>query len=596
MMGLLQRKKLSDEGGIALVMVIASTAVLAILVVAAVSFSVGSIQKSRSDQDWNAALAAAYAGVEEYQSMVSTNPAYVRYGNAASTFTTPTLVDSTADPTTVSAVTAPPTANPAFGVGAAGTWAAVAGSDGSAEYRYEIDNSQYDTAGVVRVRATGRVGDSTRSVVADMKQKGFVEFVYFTNYETSDPYSDTSYCNKYKWQGRDSSCTDIKFDNGDIVDGPAHSNDTFLICTATFKNAVTTESSVRSGGRYYDHGGTGCSPTFSQAAPVRTGHIEMPPTNSQLKKETRTDLTASDVPNPGCLYTGPTRIEFTSNGKMRVWSPWTKATQVSGATPTTGTAPASCGSITDLNSSAGAEVPVPPNNVVFVQNVPAFRSGSATIQDPNYSAAAPSPVVCTAYTTGSWPNKVTHPATNGIGFPRSGESVNASAYGCRNGDVFVQGTLKGKVTVSAENYIYVTGDLTYNDVRTDVLGLVGQNAVYVSNPVNSSGSCLSGYCNTNRTIHAAILSVAHTFTVQNFDDVGYRGELRITGSIAQKYRGPVGNGTATAISNGYKKVYLYDTRFRYMAPPKFLNPVSTTYGVSTWIEINPVFTAAGTYR
>ena len=30
------------------------------------------------------------------------------------------------------------------------------------------------------------------------------------------------------------------------------------------------------------------------------------------------------------------------------------------------------------------------------------------------------------------------------------------------------------MTVAADNYIYVTGDLTYKDKATDVLGLVGQ--------------------------------------------------------------------------------------------------------------------------
>src|SRR5690554_1344763 len=84
------------EDGIALVAVIGTAAVMAVLVVAAVAFSVGGLQKTRSDQDWNAALAAAYAGVEEYQSLVSVNQGYIRHGNPLSTFTTPTLADASA--------------------------------------------------------------------------------------------------------------------------------------------------------------------------------------------------------------------------------------------------------------------------------------------------------------------------------------------------------------------------------------------------------------------------------------------------------------------------------------------------------------------
>ena len=127
------------------------------------------------------------------------------------------------------------------------------------------------------------------------------------------------------------------------------------------------------------------------------------------------------------------------------------------------------------------------------------------------------------------------------------------AYGCRNGDLYTKGTLQGHLTMAAENYIYVTGDILYNNNQQDVLGLVGQNAVWIWNPMsnivdnsgtnNDSGTALLGQ---NRTIYGAILSVAHTFQVQNYHVGGARGTLKIVGSIAQNFRGTVGMG-----SNGY---------------------------------------------
>lgn len=573
----LRKRILTNESGIALVSVIAIGALLSMLVVAGVAYSVGGMTKARSDQQWNGALAAAYAGVEEYQSILSNNAAYVRYGNAASSFTTPPA------PAAKSTVNAPLVANPAFGLGKAGTWATVAGSAGAAQFRYEVDNSEYDAKGTVRIRSTGRVGNETRTVIANLKQKGFVEYVYFSDFETPDPYSDTSSCNRYKWASRPSNCEDITFGRGDVIDGPAHSNDTMLICDATFNERVTTESKVVSGGRYYRLGGS-CKPTFKRGAPVPAAHIEMPPTNSQLKKETRYDLTDSDVPSPGCLYTGPTAIEFLSNGKMNVRSPWTLKTQVAGEPAASGRVAPECGAIADLRSSAGATVNVPANNVIFVQNVPSERMGVGAVQDPNYSASVAG-VSCTFATNG-----------NGVGYPVKNEKVASTAYGCRNGDVFVEGVVNGKVTLTAENFVYVVGDLTYQNKSDtpdgDVLGLVGQNAVYVWNPINSSGKCLDSYCNNGRTINAAILSVAHTFMVQNYNQLGNRGSLTVLGSIAQKYRGLVG----TLSGSGYKKAYSYDTRFRTTAPPKFLSPLSATYGVTTWIEINPVFDRTGAYR
>src|SRR5690606_6420024 len=125
-----------------------------------------------------------------------------------------------------------------------------------------------------------------------------------------------------------------------------------------------------------------------------------------------------------------------------------------------------------------------------------------------------------------------------------------------------------KVTVAAENNIYVVDDVKYEDEDRDVLGLVGQNAVYVWNPVRNkstnkvnntyyTGSCVAQSCNNNVTIHAAILSVQHTFMVQNNDvSIGgdYQGTLTVRGSIAQMFRGVV------RWYSGFDKSYEYDKR------------------------------------
>ena len=132
------------------------------------------------------------------------------------------------------------------------------------------------------------------------------------------------------------------------------------------------------------------------------------------------------------------------------------------------------------------------------------------------------------------------------------------------------------------------GDLLYANKDTDMIGLVGQNAVWVYSPINTSGNYILG---NNREIDAAILSVAHTFQVQNYT-AGGRGTLTVYGSIAQRFRGTVG----TTGGSGYTKAYAYDPRFRYSAPPKFLSPATTTYGVNVWVEISPVYNVNGTYR
>lgn len=582
------RLRSDSESGIAMVTVIAVGAVLAMLAVAGVAFSLGTLNKARSDQDWNGALAAAYAAVEEYQSQLSNDPSYVRFGNPASTYSS--YVDPAA-PSVVSDVSLPAAANDAFGLGTTGAWAEVAGSEGAAHYRYEVNNSKYYTDGIITIRATGKVGDAVRSIVADLKQSGFVDYVYFTNYETNDPYNVSSNCYNYAYSGRPASCGYIQFGAADSIDGPVHSNDRIRIeCGATFKSPITTGYNPASGDKYERIGS--CTPNFHQGIkPTYGGVMDLPPTNSEMRKEVRFDL-PTEVPVAGCLYTGPTSITFTDDGFMRVRSPWTKKTQVSASG---GRDWADCGlagtSTGRLGHSNGARVKVPNNNLIFVQNVPSVSS------DPNYSAS------------NAWDPTNTCRGTenrNALGYPVSTESAPDNAYQCRNGDIFIKGELEGKVTVAAENNLYVVDDVTYDDMERDVLGLVGQNAVIVWNPVRNksgktwdstnqmyrySGSCISGYCDSNRSVHAAILSVAHTFTVQNFDvNSSYRGDLEVLGSIAQQFRGIV------RWQSGYNKDYQYDKRFRYTAPPKFLTPASTTYGVSTWVEINPVFNSDGTYR
>src|SRR5690606_39983488 len=109
------------------------------------------------------------SGVEEYQNRLANDSTYSKYGNPASSF-------SAASGSSVSLPTAP--ANPAFGVGKAGTWASVPGSDARANFRYEVDNSKYSAKGVLTLRSTGRECTTTRSVVVYFQHKGHFIILY----------------------------------------------------------------------------------------------------------------------------------------------------------------------------------------------------------------------------------------------------------------------------------------------------------------------------------------------------------------------------------------------------------------------------------
>jgi hypothetical protein len=292
-------------------------------------------------------------------------------------------------------------------------------------------------------------------------------------------------------------------------------------------------------------------------------------------------------------------MTFTGDGKVNIKSPFTKKTRISNDAATEGTAPAECGNIAQLQSPAGATIEIPANNVMYVQNVPAISS------DVNYWSASSNPSGFTCVSSGSTSSRgwTLGSGSNESGYPgkqawiggSGDESVTSgTTYGCRNGDVFVKGAFDGAATIAAENYIFVVGDITYVDDQTDILGLVGNNAVWVWNPLYTRGRNYYQVYSAQqpRRIDAAILSVAHTFMVQNYDKGTSRGTLTVNGAIAQKYRGPV----ATTGGTGYAKDYKYDERFKFKAPPKFLNPVTTTYGVTTWVETAAAFKADGAAR
>ncbi|GAA1941595.1 hypothetical protein [Agromyces allii] len=579
-----------DDRGAALLTVLGLSLVLLILIAIGASWSLSGLRKAGTDNDSGAALAAAYAGADEYTSRLANDATYYKYGNTASAFTI----------ASGSTVVAPPTANPAFNVTAATNWATVEGSSGRSSYRYEVDNSTFDRNGVIRIRSTGKVGTQVRSIIVNIKQKGFIDYLWFTDYEFGDPMFNSGTCNepyKHEWEpgGRPSGCQDISFLGGDKMYGPAHSNDRMRICDSSWFGQITTADP---GTPNWTDCGT---QVFDQGPPQSVASQPMPPTNSEMKSEVRVDLSAT-VARPGCLYTGPTTITFNSNGTMTVISPWTKVTQPSYTTGIASQSPSQCGSIAALNSYAGATTPVIDHNLIYVQDVPSATGTGIEPNRPSSSGFLPTAFTCTGTGASSgwqfrqsagnaWP-RIGYPyygnstATTEAIPPSPVSSATTPSYDCRRGDVFVRGQVDGAVTIAATT-VYVTGDITYVDSNDDVLGLVGQNSVWVWNPMRSDDVAINPNGTGNRRIDAAILSVGHVFQAQNYAIGGRRGNLTVNGAIAQKFRGIV------VENGGYIKDYHYDAKFKTIAPPKFLTPTTTTYGVTQYASTKAAYTSIG---
>ena len=531
------------DHGFAMIMVIGSMAVLTIFVTGALTFAMTNIKPARHDQDWQAALAAAQAGVDDYTRHLEDNDSYW------------TLVNN--DP-----------ANPALSTT---NWLTVPGATGTnvGQFHYYVldDIPTMSRNADVRLRVTGKANNVQRTIEVDLRKNGFLKFLYYTDFETLDPSleSDPAWaatnCNKYYYTGRASNCTDIQWITNDLVNGPLHTNDAMYITGTPRFTDVQTESSWPDGSnpapqssthRWYGSGSPATSPTPAYK-PVYAAPVLMPPSNTQIKTQAQA--------TGGCLYTGPTRIILKSNGKMDVMSPKTTSPN------------AGCG--TGTMSNVQTDIPLPSTGVIYVQ------SGTGTCSLPELKPAA---------------------ATNGFpGYPQ-GYTDNATkkdvtSYDCKAGDVFVEGTLKGQLTIAADNNVIVTGDTKYSDggTGTDVLGLVANNFAQVYHPVNSNGDNLAvqhpdGTSSTlfGIEIDAALLSVQHSFLVQNYNKGAALSDsthkLKVFGVIAQEYRGPVGTSSGGNISTGYYKDYNYDSRLMVLPPPYFLLPVAAPWQVSSMSE------------
>lgn len=529
-----------DQGS-ALILVLGLGTVMTLVVTGLSGYALKGYVASKDQTDWGSSVAAAQAGIDDYISRLNDEDTYWTRGSTDST-------------------------NPAL----AG-WTPVPGTTNGATYRYTVDASGTNTTGLIKLTSSGKVGGEVRTISSTLRRGKFFDFVYFSDFETGDPdnplfYSDSYWntrdenaiCGRYNWASgfntRNSNCPRIYWRNDDIA-GKFHSNDTFFVSgsprfngTVTSGCPVVQTSDPCKGRDVYVKQNTGDSPIFS-SRPTGGIILPLPASNAAIRRDA--DPAQGGT---GCLYTGPTRIVLKSDGRMAVHSPAT-------------TAVPSCG--------VGANATLPPNGVIYVQNVPSTVANPATCSSGRPFVTTPAGVTLDSKSAGT-------------SYPSSSDRT---AWDCRAGDVFIEGTLKGQLTIASENDIVPTGNIKYNSGSSgnDVLGLIAQNNVSIYHPINSSGNeILSSTRMKDIEIWAATLSVAHSFNVQNYNSGTPKGTLKVRGSIAQKWRGAVGTFSGSTATSGYAKDWGYDARLAYLSPPRFLDPVAASWVVGETSEDKPI--------
>jgi hypothetical protein len=549
------------EEGYTIVAVVGSIAVVTLLAGAALAATNADLGLVSRDLDEKRALAAAQAGVGDYQYHLNNDNAYWA---RCTTVPSPHAVNQ---------------------VGSTANRRPVPG-ESDAQYAIELlprtgqsgcsvtnpvgtmlEQSGPNT-GTFRIRSTGYVADTSRSVVATFKRASFLDYIYFTQYETSDPvvYGNPpwiqnayTHCSRFIRDGRQSStipgsggryCDKIVFVSGDDIDGPMHTNDGFVILG---------------------------SPSFGRSAAdvIESSALPMdapPPATPQQKGW----MHCSAIPPGSCGSGNPNFVGvFKTNAPVLTPPPTnTKLRSIAEASGTLYSCQTSI-VLNGNNMTVTVGTGVPPTGSTETRAIP--ESGVVYIANDS----GPEPCSSTSCSTTYSPYTATYPTSSPCG-----NALVRTASG---------GNYTGQLTIAAQNDVIVNGNI----IRSGggLLGLVANNFVRVKHPVCRSGSgqslgCSSGSvpaqtgqgnCNSgvnqnslsNLRIDAAILAIQHSFIVDHYDCGAELGELEVNGAISQKFRGAVG----TTGDTGYLKDYNYDDRLRYQSPPEYLDPVQSAWHI-----------------
>lgn len=539
----------TDERGVAMIMVLGMISILTVVVAAALSYAANVAPRTSRDEHWQAALAAAQAGVDDYLAKLNRNDAYAQTVDCSNV----ALKGPKAE-----------TNSCGWNSSTAAGWVDVQGGNPQAgKFHYDVNTANFWKDGSVWVESTGKVKGVSRTIQVRVARGGSTDFLYYTDFEDADPQNLVAYppggsksqaaggakydeCGKsgatlakYWWQtsARSSSgtCQEIQFGSNDVLDGDVHFNDSPLMVASGgsrprfLKGYEVADSRCTAAAGTPDSSGVGkaagdakCWRTTGTSARPYVGTAGARPALPLYLPDNSDKFSTF----PGCNYYGDTRIRFNSDGTMTVWNTTSAGKSLKGPDSPAGL---DCGNAAQFVPATGQKypagkqtVPVPTDLVIYVQ---AATGGSArcvpgqivngttsgsTSNDviPTGSSGLVSdisyynPDTATYTTTKKWkrvsnlwqldssmsPNPATSAET-------AVNDVHPSTFDCGLGNVYIEGVVKGRVTIAAQNNVIVTNDLSISSstkgstaVGPDMVGLVASNSVVIYHPVLRSSS------------------------------------------------------------------------------------------------------------
>lgn len=514
-----------EEQGIALVVALGVLLVTGLLFVAAYTAANGDVGITQQYSTERQAYYAALAGVQEYEYQMQAEPNYWQQCATPSG----TVAKEPAESYKVKPL---PAGSSPY-------------KECSTEHPFQsMIEATGPAANTFHIESTGYAGKSQRSLVASFQVDGFLNYVYFTRYETEDPglYENGAApagCKEKYYSTRPSRCVQIKFITGDKVNGPIHTDDSPAICGSPSFGRLnhTPPDAVQFYRPPYESSGCyeGMHPTYNTVNGEYTKGIELIPPQS--------DVSLAQYVESANEFSGVTHIVL------------------DGSTNTV--------EVTEANGEQKV-LPWPANGLIYVRSAP---NGSCNyVYESNHSDES-----------------------------REAEGQTAC------GNVYVSGTYSRSLTIGSEGDVIIDGDIYPTSVAgklgaaptgTAALGLIANNYVRVYHPLEQNcrrvwnwrrrrweEQCYGGFKNGagsmyNPWIYAAILSTTHSFVVDNYEHGEPLGELNVYGAIAQNYRGIVGTSGGYGGDTGYIKNYVYDDRLAVDEPPFFLSPLNAGWKVA----------------
>jgi type II secretory pathway pseudopilin PulG len=533
-----------DQRGFTMIAVMTGMTVISMFSLGAYAAALGDISVGRKDQDHKRALEAAKAGIEWYSYHLYKDSNYWTYCDAAPAVTPGISLQGANRP--------------------AGAWRTLPNSeeqfqvelmtaDGNAMTQAQCladPGGKMLDGGVLRIRVTGRSRGKTRQIVGTFRRNTFLDYLWYTNWETSPPTAQTdptwaaTNCDQKRSLRRAASggnCSEIQFQSSDNVGGPMHTeDDSFLVCgSPTFGRIAADNIEVAlatSAGNAYvsDTGGCSKSPNLQGTTIAPAKSLDLPPNNQDLADAATYTLT------------GQSCVTFNGDGTatLRQNMSW-------GAPPTP---PATPPNVNTIDCTTGGNVPGTVQTVTLGSNTVIYAQNAVGGCPAAYSKVQ-------RYTT---QNK-----------------------GC--GDIAVRGTYTTNVTVGAADDIVAVGNLRQG-TGNPMMGLVANNYVRVYHPAYNNAATpacqAGGVADTSQVnfIDGAILALQGSFIADNWSCGAGLGNLNLKGNMAQYWRGPVG----LVGGSGYTKAYTYDDRLKYRQPPSYLDPQQAAWHVLRQSEQSPV--------